>query len=189
MKKIQIRWASCILALVLAALPALAETESAPRTETLPAAEALPMEGDAAGAAPEPVSEPLAGRVARASFTTQVVDREPQEPVSRLANDQSQILFFTEFHDLEGHTLIHVWEREGIEMARVPFTVGGPRWRVYSTKNLEPSWLGEWTVRVVDESGHVLHSDRFSYVSAAAEPPVEDAPAASEEMGVPAAIE
>jgi hypothetical protein len=51
----------------------------------------------------------------------------------------------------------------------VPFVVSGPRWRVYSTKELEPGWTGKWTVRVEDESGRVLHTQSFSYVPVAAE--------------------
>jgi hypothetical protein len=189
------RWASCILVLALAALPAFAEDEGEARTE------ALAAESEAGEAAPEASLEPLSGRVARAGFTTQVVDREPQDSVTSLPSDASQILFFTEFSGLEGHTLTHVWEREGTEMARVPFVVGGSRWRVYSTKNLDPSWLGEWKVSVVDEEGRVLLSESFSYAAAEAQPAAEEAAAPSEEPAaeeaaapaeepvVPAAIE
>lgn len=187
------RWANCVLALALAALPALAEDESGPGTG------AVASEGEAAEAAPEAPSEPLSGRVARAGFTTQVVDHEPQDSVTSLPSDASQILFYTEFSGLEGHTLTHVWECEGTEMARVPFVVGGSRWRVHSSKNLDPSWLGEWKVSVVDEEGRVLHSETFSYIAAAAQPAAEEAAAAeptaeeaappAEEPAVPAAIE
>jgi hypothetical protein len=38
---------------------------------------------------------------------------------------------------------------------------------VHSSKNLEPSWVGEWTVKVMDESGEMLHSQSFSYDSTA----------------------
>ena len=153
----KIQWANCVMVLALAALPAFAEDEGEA------AMEAPATESEAGEAAPEASLEPLSGRVARAGFTTQVVDREPQDSVTSLPNDASQILFYSEFSGLEGQTLTHVWERDGIEMARVPFVVGGSRWRVYSTKNLEPSWLGEWKVSVVDEEGRVLRSETFSY--------------------------
>ena len=183
----KIQWASCVLVLALAALPAFAEEEGEAGTE------ALATESEAREAAPEASLEPLSGRVARAGFTTQVVDREPQDSVTSLPNDASQVLFYTEFSGLEGHTLTHVWERDGVEMARVPFVVSGSRWRVHSAKNLEPSWLGEWKVSVVDEEGRVLHSESFSYVAAEAPPAAEEAVAPSEEPAeapsVPAAIE
>jgi hypothetical protein len=78
-------------------------------------------------------------------------------------------------------------------MARVPFAVGAERWRVFSSKNLDPSWLGEWTVSVVDEEDRVLHSESFSYVAAPVQPASGEAPTPSEEPAeepaVPAAIE
>jgi hypothetical protein len=180
-------WASCALVLALAALPAFAQGEVGAGTE------ALAAESEAGGAAPEASVEPVSGRVARAGFTTQVVDREPRDSVTSLGNDATQILFFSEFSGLQGHTLTHVWERDGVEMARVPFIVDGPRWRVYSAKNLQPGWLGEWTVKVEDEQGRVLRSESFSYVAAEAQPAADEpaAPAGdpAEEPAVPAAIE
>ncbi len=166
-------WVSCVAMLALGPLPALAEMESEP-VATPPAAvnEANPETASAEPAMP--AVEPVAGRVARASFTIEVVDREPQGSVTTLPNDRTRILFFTELRDMEGHTVEHVWEFDAKEMARVPIAVKAPRWRAYSAKNLDPSWLGGWTVSVVDEQGRELGSERFSYVAAAAVPPVVD---------------
>ncbi len=133
-------------------------------------------------------SEPEAmAAVARAAFTTEIVDREPQDSIERVTTEHSKIFYFTEFQEFQGHTLTHVWEREGEEMARVSFAVGGPRWRVFSRKNLEPSWTGTWRVRVLDEEGNVLRSDDFMFVSAAEAPPEassEDVPASPAPPGV-----
>ncbi len=109
------------------------------------------------------LSVPSGGRVERASFTTAMIEREPQDSVTSLANDDVQLHYFTEIRDAEGDTVIHRWEWNGDVMAEVTFEVGGPRWRVYSTKSLDPSWLGEWTVTTVDSSGRVLQSDTFVY--------------------------
>ena len=48
-------------------------------------------------------------------------------------------------------------------MREVPFKVDGPRWRVWSTKNLESILVGTWTVSVVDEKGNVLQTRNFNY--------------------------
>ena len=180
-------WANCILVLTLASLPALAADEGGPGTD------APTGEPEATEEAPEATSELLSGHVARAGFTTQVIDREPQDSVTSLSNLATEILFFTELSGLEGHTLTHVWERGGTEMARVPFAVGGERWRVFSSKSLDPSWLGEWKVSVVDEEGRVLHSESFSYVATPIQPASGEAPTPSEDLSdepaVPAAIE
>jgi len=107
-----------------------------------------------------------AGRVERASFTTGVVEREPQDSVTSLSNDNVQVLYFTEIRDAEGDTVIHRWEWNGQVMAEVTFEVRGPRWRIHSSKSLDPSWLGEWTVTTVDASGRVLQTDAFVYEEA-----------------------
>jgi hypothetical protein len=175
----QIRRATAFMALVLVAVPALAQEESAPLEETAAPAETTSAETGEAGA------EISAGRVTRASFTSEIIHREPQDSITSLSNEHFGIVFFTELNDLDGHTVSHVWERDGAEMARVPFVVNGPRWRVYSTKKLEPSWTGEWTVRVEDESGRVLHTESFSYTPVAAGAGPEEAIPSSEEPPAP----
>lgn len=174
----QIRRATAFMALVLFAVPALAQEESLPPEQTAASADTPNAESDGAYA------EAPAGRVARASFTSGITDREPQDALTSLSNEHSGIVFFTELRDLDGHTVSHVWQREGAEMARVPFFVEGPRWRVYSTKKLEPAWTGEWTVRVEDEDGRVLRTESFSYVPIAAAAGEEKATPSSEEPAV-----
>ena len=60
-------------------------------------------------------------------------------------------------------------------MAEVSFDVGGNRWRIHSSKNLQPIWLGKWTVTVVDDEQRVLATHEFDYEEA--------------ETAVPAALE
>jgi len=203
------------LALALLAPPALATNEdgdaamSAPGEAAAEAEAAAPATGEAAAeaeaAAPAtgeaaaeaaPAASPASaetarGSVARATFTTKVEGREPQDEITSLPTSASEVAFFTEFDGLTGHTLTHVWEYGGSEVARVPFHVQGPRWRVHSTKQLQPDWLGTWTVSVVDEDGTVLGSESFDYV--AAEVPAPQASAAAEpaapEAAPPAALE
>ena len=178
------RWVSVVLALAFAGLPVLAQAEShAAGQADASVQETASATGQATAPAPM-------GRVARASFTSEIVAREPQDTITSLSNENMQVIFFTELHGAQGQTVFHVWERDGAEMARVAFDVGGSRWRVYSTKNLEPSWLGEWTVRVEDADGRELDRSGFSYVSTASVaaedetsapaqllPPVEDSSA------------
>ena len=110
---------------------------------------------------PEPAAAPM-GTVARSTLTTHVLDHEPQDSITTLTNDNVRVLYFTELRGLEGQTVVHRWTRDGKTMAEVDIDVGGPRWRVYSSKNLEPSWTGEWTVTVVDAAGRTLATDSFT---------------------------
>jgi hypothetical protein len=89
------------------------------------------------------------------------------DEVKRLSNESMEILFFTDLRDLQGQTVTHLWERDAKVMAKVSFAVGAPRWRVYSSKTLDPSWTGEWSVKVVDAAGQVIHAEFFEYVTAA----------------------
>lgn len=118
------------------------------------------------------------GTVARAIFTSQIADREPVDSLTELANDTQRIYFFTDLRGLTGQIITHQWEYAGKVMAEVKFKVGGgPRWRVYSSKNLLPEWTGDWTVSVIDENGSTLNASTFSYVPASsqAEPSQESA--------------
>lgn len=103
------------------------------------------------------------GNVARAIFTSQIIDREPVDDLASIPNAQQQVYFFSELRHLEGQIVTHRWEYQGQVMAEVKFKVGGPRWRVYSSKNLLPEWVGQWTVLVLDESGLPLKASIFEY--------------------------
>ncbi|MES9972092.1 MAG: DUF2914 domain-containing protein [Candidatus Thiodiazotropha sp.] len=101
--------------------------------------------------------------VARAQFTTAVVDREPVDQVIKLDTRTNRVFFFTDLRHLQGRTVTHRWELDGRIESVVDFKVGGPRWRVYSAKSLKPDETGKWTVFVIDESGWPLHATIFEY--------------------------
>ncbi len=107
------------------------------------------------------------GHIARAMVTTGVLDREPVDEINSLVNDKSMVFFFTELMGMTGQSVTHRWAFNGEVMGEVPFEVGGPRWRVWSTKNLESIWVGTWTVSVVDENGRVLQTRNFDYTKRA----------------------
>lgn len=104
--------------------------------------------------------------VARAQFTSNVVDREPADEITELTNDTDKIFFFSDIRGMTDQVVIHRWEYNGKVMAEVSFDIGGPRWRVYSSKNLLPSQVGEWKVSVVDGAGNVITEKTFNYTEA-----------------------
>ncbi len=131
----------------VAAEPALSPVAAEPEFEVSTAEGAAPVEG----------------YIENSTFTTAVVDRVPEDTINTLGNDQDQIFYFTDVRDMTGQTLTHRWEFNGQVMAEVHFEIGGPRWRIYSSKTLEPSWLGDWTATAIDSSGLMLSSNTFSY--------------------------
>jgi hypothetical protein len=101
--------------------------------------------------------------VKRAVFTHGISDREPVNAIDSLPTDSTRVYFFTEIVDLAGSSVTHRWNLDGETMAEVPFEIGGPRWRVYSSKKLIPEWAGVWTVEIVDAQGTVLGEERLVY--------------------------
>lgn len=104
-----------------------------------------------------------AKNVPRALFTTEISEREPTNDIDTLRTDVSKVFFFTEVLDMTNKIVIHRWLYGDKVMAEVSFTIGGPRWRIHSSKNLEPSWTGPWKVEVLDGNGAKLCEETFVY--------------------------
>lgn len=107
----------------------------------------------------------LQGRVARALFTTNVVEREPVDRVLVAGPDVDSIYFFTELRDMQGQVVSHRWEYNGEVVSTVKFEVKGPRWRVYSKRQLSPEQTGKWTAIVLDADGWPLRAVVFEYIA------------------------
>lgn len=104
--------------------------------------------------------------VSRGTFT-RGVDRKRREPVDSICSlerGERRIYYFSDLRNQFGKRVHHLWEYNGKSMAKVALgRVKGPRWRVWSSKNLIPGWSGRWTVKVVDDQGNVLHQESFEY--------------------------
>lgn len=104
-----------------------------------------------------------AGEVARAQFTTDVIDREPVDKIEQLDSSVNQVRYFSELRDLNGQTVTHQWVYNDQVMFEKSFTPGGDRWRVWSSKTLQPGWSGIWYVHTLDADGNRLNSSNFTY--------------------------
>jgi len=122
---------------------------------------------DTAASAPATSMESASSEhVARALFTSEVQNREPTDTITSLSNDKNKIYFYSELIGLGGQTITHRWEYQGKTMGEVKFNVGGPRWRVWSSKTLLPQWTGEWRVSIIDGSGNKVGEGTFNYTAA-----------------------
>ncbi|HPG25280.1 MAG TPA: DUF2914 domain-containing protein [Myxococcota bacterium] len=109
-----------------------------------------------------PVEEDLPSVIGQ--FTTGIRDREPIDQVSFVRTEIELIYFFTELRDRTDERIVHRWSYAGEILSEVPFEVDGPRWRVWSSKQLRADQHGDWTVVVVDEQGEVLAAETFRYL-------------------------
>ena len=125
------------------------------------AACALLMTAPPSAAAQE--DAPSGIEVSRAVVATGIEDREPVGEATAFPADVGTVYFYTVFEgDFGEQRLEHVWLRDGEEVARVPLTARGPRWRTWSAKTIPSEWAGSWTVRVVDANDAELASVEFS---------------------------
>lgn len=118
--------------------------------------QAQPMENTETGAALAEQSGFNPGAVARSAFTSSIENREPVDTLQKMQAMDQKVYFFTELRDMEGQTATHRWELNGEVMAEVVFEVKGPRWRVWSSKNLQSQWVGEWKVSVLNSAKEVI---------------------------------
>ena len=83
------------------------------------------------------------GWVERAIFTSAVEKREPVDQLAVVPNTKREVYFFSDLRHLQGRQVTHRWEYKGQVMAEVTFKIGGPRWRVFSRKSLDPDQTGK----------------------------------------------
>jgi hypothetical protein len=105
--------------------------------------------------------------VARAQFSTDVVDREPIDNIGPVVKVEyggiQRVYFFSDLRGMSGSQVIHRWKLDGEEQADVSFDIGGDRWRVWSSKRLMPGFDGKWSVDIVQD-GAVMETHSFDYV-------------------------
>lgn len=84
------------------------------------------------------------------------------DPADQFTPDVETIFCLTRIQGLEAPTTVtHAWYHEGEAMARVSLNVGSSDWRTWSSKRILPAWTGRWEVKVLDETGKVLHTSAF----------------------------
>ncbi len=100
--------------------------------------------------------------VATAVVGIGVENREPVGQAETFPADVGQVSFYTVLEgDFGARVVAHVWVRNGEEVARVPLTVHGPRWRTWSNKTIPASWVGAWEARLESPDGTVLARAAF----------------------------
>ena len=101
--------------------------------------------------------------ISEAVFALNVEDRVPIDIVEEANNTLGKIYFFTNIRDLKGEYITHRWIYDDNVMSNVRFEILGPRWRIWSTKNLWHSWVGEWKVQVLLDDATMLYEKTFNY--------------------------
>lgn len=122
-----------------------------------------------AASATPPAPQAALGKVSRSTFTSSILAREPIDTLNQIPAGQ-KVHYFTELSELQGHIVTHQWERDGVFQLGLQFPVGGPRWRVHSTKTIGPNMVGTWTVTVKTNDGLILLKDQLVVTDAEIRP-------------------
>ena len=102
------------------------------------------------------------------TICTAVEERMPVGSDSSYANDIGKLYCFTKISGIEDvATIFHIWSLNDEEKAKVELSVKGNSWRTWSSKNIDPSWVGSWKVEIVAENGDVLSTKTFVITKAA----------------------
>jgi len=93
---------------------------------------------------------------------TAIEERVPAGADSSFASNVGQLYCFTKISGAEDTTSVsHVWYLNDEEKVKVELSIKGKSWRTWSSKNIDPSWVGNWKVEIVSASGDVLSTKSF----------------------------
>lgn len=105
--------------------------------------------------------------ITRALFTNGISKREPIDDITgqltATPQELKKLYYFTELRGLKGQTITHQWQYDNKIVAEIEFKIRGNRWRVYSSKYLQPHKKGDWQVIVKNEKGNPLETSQFTY--------------------------
>lgn len=101
--------------------------------------------------------------VDEAAIALGIEDRTPVGSSESFSADVGKVYCYTRISGGQtGDYVRHVWYYEDREMAQVELSIGTPLFRTYSSKNILPSWTGQWKVEIVALDGTVLDTLSFT---------------------------
>ncbi len=97
-----------------------------------------------------------------AELCTSIENRMPVGAAKTFSADVGMVYLWTKVLGATDTVAVyHVWTYNGKEMARVELSIKSNAWRTWTSKNIMPYWVGDWTVRVEDAAGLVLKELTF----------------------------
>ncbi|RBW47676.1 hypothetical protein DS885_01615 [Psychromonas sp. B3M02] len=107
----------------------------------------------------------LSDHINRFQIAPMVEDHEPLGTINDIEFEDGTLTIyaFSEVYDLKDTVLYYVWSLNGRDVATVPIKIGADRWRSHSTKFIEPSMKGQWSVKLQNSQGDTLAINQFTY--------------------------
>ena len=110
------------------------------------------------------VTEPaeMPAMTIEAQVCSAIEERMPSGMADSFKPDVGEVFLWCKVSGCMDTTVIHhVWYRNGEQMADVELPVRSPSWRTWSSKQILPSWTGDWEVKIVDADGREMKSLPF----------------------------
>ena len=94
---------------------------------------------------------------------TYVSKRTPYGTASSFSSTVGELFAFTRIVGAPTDTVVtHKWYYGEQLMAEIKLRVGADSWRTWSSKKVQPDWVGTWRVDVFDEGGTWLETIHFT---------------------------
>ncbi len=107
-------------------------------------------------------------KLVRSLFTTKVVDNEPIDqlelPLKFDKTKATSVYYFAELKTVKDKTIYHEWLLDGELITRKKVHISDDTWRTSSRQLFSDSTKTNWSVRLVDEAGHVLNELPFNVI-------------------------
>jgi len=99
------------------------------------------------------VSTSFAAEVNPGVVCSAIVDRACDGIATEFPADVGKVYAHTRILGIEGGgSVTHRWMFKDKVMAETKLNIGGPDWRTWSSKNIDPFWSGDWKVEIVNNS-------------------------------------
>ena len=107
-------------------------------------------------------------RITRALLTSKIKNKEPVDiftsPISIIKGKAIELYYYTEIINMKDQALYHhwIWGNKSIYTKKIK--IGGNRWRASTSKLIQASKAGEWTVRLLNEDNIILNEIKFEVI-------------------------
>ncbi len=102
-----------------------------------------------------------------AQVCSAIEERMPSGMADSFMPDVGEVYLWCKVTGCMDTTVIHhVWYRNGEQMADVELPVRSSSWRTWSSKQILPSWTGNWEVKITDAGGKEMKVVPFKIAAA-----------------------
>lgn len=114
--------------------------------------------------AQEASEDAAATELLRMIICEDVAEREPVRESDSFTNAVGKLVCFTQVSTREDTPLelYHRWFVGEKLVNEIPIRVGGPMWRCWSRKSIQPNWSGPCRVEILTEEGELLGVREFT---------------------------